>query len=313
MAIYSQEAFQKSRDHLAGTDTATSELDIALANFTADNWAELPIPKSPEAVEFVQRTKVERYAYLAAAIGKLLDYAFAQTSEDSPFSVDVPDTVIDPWYATKDQLSRKLRACVNQIKETDEYQRADSTSHLVGILTPGRHISAETQLGAGLNTSLGTAFPFFRNLPQISRHFSPATTYEELSGIAKHSSSLAHHLMRRSVNNLMASRSFLTFGKYWFDDALLDPDHFVPVFAQQKLYSVQFSSVFLEAASQLESDPSRQPSVIVGCPLALLHGSYKELWSRMVDTITTGNLWTVNQPELGEVPTEIRNYPPRES
>jgi len=293
MADISQEVFQISRN-LVYSFPEDNEL-TALASAVEQGLTNAyPEPGSEAAKALFLEAKPLRFAYLARAIKVVFDEALSTDGQDSPFELPAEEikNTPHPWRAAKHNMERGFDRAISRAATHDDYINAEQITDTLGDLHPARYTTLKTQLTIGARTACGATTVTLMNIPRLAEHYAPETPPERMREIATQSSGIVYELMRRSVNSLMVAREAITVAGYWDDWAEYNPEHFRPLFVGGQLHSLRPIGIEdIVHDGQKVSDSTDPEAPAIGCPLTLLHGSYKQLWSRAAEAVDAADLW----------------------
>ncbi len=302
MSAIHEQAFREARQFIYGPKEITGEITVALGQIATNQWENVPRPRSIEAIKFRQRTKPERYAYLAGAIERLFEQTFEKSGE---YDYELPATITQsdhPWHAASKHLLNIFQSNINLVKNTLQYQEASKVNELIEYLLPGKGLELSTQLVHGSATALKSTLPFLHNLPSIARIYQPSIDPAQFPYIALNSSSLVYELMRRSVPSMMAARTVLAGGNTWHEYSKIELGYLKPIYRNGQLVALTYRDLE-NARLQWTTDEDdyqylkdideavKRNITVVGCPLSLLYGRYKQFIKRTVLAVDKVDLW----------------------
>jgi hypothetical protein len=306
MAQLNPEAIKQSREALHDDQSPRAvTLHMAVLAFENGWYANFPPPNSDEAGGFIDWVKPPRFGALARAIDLTLGVSFDKKSERGELGLlESQNIQKDKWSQFESGFLTTFGADIESIEQTEELLYLDRVANLVGYLCNERYIDAQTQLFAGANTAISTNADALKIIPNLVEHYAPGFERSRWGEVAKRSSSMSYLLARGSVERMLAGRA-VTLSKPF------DPSKYSPIFNKDDdLEAFKFNrletqvvpkglklrpwSEGLAEATTVGEIESRS-KVLIGCPLTLLNGRFRQLWEWMAETADKSGVWDTEE------------------
>jgi hypothetical protein len=270
---------------------------------------------SPEALEFINDLKLERYVALARVIDVVIDRTVtcAPTREHDGLLASLPKwNQREKWEQLSHDSSYTLQSDIAAVRSREIYRTAQSYTELVGRLDSRRHIKLDTQLLAGANTASRSITGLLKGVPKLLKRLAPEVEPSEYEQVARNSINLPALVALSCVNRLMAARQTISPSSFPLDfyppkaeffrfqrgkngEASLGYADFNGLPAPNRLF-VGGREIQLDGRTIGEISCDTQ---LIGCPITLLGGRLKQLWNLHVDVAVKRDLWQLNKRLAG--------------
>lgn len=276
---------------------------------------------SPEALALLEGLKTPYFASLALNIDTLFAQVALRRQQLPPYGAstttsDRPARSTN-WQAVAKTFHEVFATASEDIKDTEQYVKAESYLHIFNELDRGQWLNMADQLYHGAGTGIGTVLTFQRNAPAIIRHHQPDSSVKDYTAIMRHPSSLIlpRKQARLAINHMMAAQSALVGERERHDwgniDRILNPEefHVAADKADRKLltyadfdgltvprgYLLNYMIPRTKRATLASEIPTFRRKVI-GCPITLLQGRLAQLFDWGLEAVEQENLWEEEWP-----------------